>query len=461
MNVYLETLGCQMNRLDSELVMAQLRAGGHEMVDDAADAEVVLYNTCSVRDHAEQKVLSRLGAHGQQKAAGKRLIVGVLGCMAQRLGRQIRRSAPSVDIICAPGQLARLPQMIDAAAEGQLAIAIDPDRVEHPNATGEENIDWLDMARDADETTSPSQAFIRVMRGCNKFCTYCIVPFVRGPEISRPADHIEAEARKLIDAGKTEITLLGQTVNRYRYETDGHAVRFSDLLGRLADIDGLRRLRFVTSHPVDFTDDILETMAALPAVCEYIHCPAQSGSDAMLKAMNRGYTRAEYDDFVDRARSIVPGIVLASDFIAGFPGESEEDHAASVDLIHRSAFKNSFLFKYSTRPGTPAAKRFADDITPEIKKRRHAELLAAQNVESLAHHQAMIGQQVEVLAEGPSPRAAKQPTPAPAGQTQLVGRTRGDHIVVFDAPESMVGEYVPVEIVDATALALMGKATKA
>ena len=457
MNVYLETLGCQMNRLDSELVAAQLRAAGHEMLDDPADADVVLYNTCSVRDHAEQKVLSRLGAHGQQKAAGKRLIVGVLGCMAQRLGRQIRRSAPSVDLVCAPGQLARLPQMIEAACEGQLAIAVDPDRTEHPNAAGDENIDWLDMARDASETTSPGWAFVRVMRGCNKFCTYCIVPFVRGPEISRPADHVEQEARKLIDAGKTEITLLGQTVNRYRCESNGQAVRFSDLLCRLADITGLRRLRFVTSHPVDFTDDVLEAMASLPAVCEYLHCPAQSGADGVLKKMNRGYTRADYDDLVDRARDIVPDIVLASDFIAGFPGETDADHAASIDLIHRSAFKNSFLFKYSTRPGTPAAKRFADDITPEVKKRRHGELLSAQNTESLTHHRAYVGRQVEVLAEGPSPRAAKQPTPAPAGQTQLVGRTRGDHIVVFDGPESLVGEYVSVEIADATALALIGK----
>jgi len=286
------------------------------------------------------------------------------------------------------------------------------------------------------------------------------VPFVRGPEISRPPDHLSHEARRLVDAGKTEITLLGQTVNQYRHESDGSTTRFSDLLHILADTPGLRRLRFVTSHPVDFTDDVLQAMAELPNVCEYLHVPAQSGSDAVLKSMNRGYTRAEYDDLIDRARTIVPGIVVAGDFIAGFPGETEADHLQSVDLIHRSAYKNSFIFKYSPRPGTPAAKRLADDVAEDVKKRRHSELLAAQDAVGLTHHRAYIGRQVEALIEGPSPRAAKQPTPAPAGQTQMLGRTRGDHIVVFDGAESLAGQYVRVDVHDATHLVLLGQRAK-
>jgi len=460
MEVYLETMGCQMNRLDSELVIGRLRAAGHAMVDDPAQADVVLYNTCSVREHAEQKVLSRLGADTQRKAAGKQLIVGVLGCMAQRLGEDLRRLAPCVDVICGPGQLARLPQMLAVAADGELAIALDADGKAAPRER-DDNGDWLDLSRSPAETPSLAQAFVRVMRGCDRFCTYCIVPFVRGPEVSRPAEHIEQETRRLVDAGKSEITLLGQTVNRYCSQSDGRTTRFSDLLDRLAAIPGLRRLRFVTSHPVDFTDDVLQVMADRTNICEYIHCPVQSGSDAVLARMNRGYTRSQFDDLLARARAIVPDVVLASDFIAGFPGETEEDHQASLDLLQRGGFKNAFLFKYSPRPGTPAAERFADDVDPATKKRRHAELLAAQDAAGLAHHAQYVGQSVDVLVEAPSPRADKQPTPPPPGQTQMLGRSRGDHIVVFNGPEGLAGQYVDVRITDATALTLTGEMAEA
>ena len=455
MKVHLETMGCQMNRLDSELVVARLCAAGHEMVTDPADAEVVLYNTCSVRQHAEQKVLSRLGADEQRKAAGKELIVGVLGCMAQRLGPQLRKMCKSVDIICGPGQLARLPQMLEVAAEGAPAIALDPDRRDQARAD-DQDIDWIDLVRDADHTTTSAQAYVRIMRGCNRFCAYCIVPYVRGPEISRPPDHIEDEIRRLTDSGRTEVTLLGQTVNRYNWSDGRHTVRFSDLLRRLSDIPGLRRLRFITSHPVDFTDDVLHAMAEMPNICEYLHCPPQSGSDPVLKRMNRGYTRAGYDDLIDRARGIVPGIVLAGDFIVGFPGETDDDHQASMDLLRRSGYKNSFIFKYSPRPDTPAAKRYDDDVDAATKKRRHADLLGLQDEIGLAHHRGYVGGQVEVLVEGPSPRAGKQPTPPPPGQTQLLGRTRGDHIVVFDGAESLAGHYVNVDVNDATPLVLVG-----
>jgi tRNA-2-methylthio-N6-dimethylallyladenosine synthase len=457
MKIYLETLGCQMNRLDSELVRSHLAAAGYELTDDAAIADVVLYNTCSVRQHAEDKVHSRLAADGQRKSSGKTLIVGILGCMAQNEGQGLLDRHPHVDIICAPGQLHRLAEFIADAQMGLPTVAVDPDRKEHPKPTGDEVIDTLDLSRDPDNAPSSAQAFVRVMKGCDKFCTYCIVPFTRGPEISREPQHIIDEVRRLADAGRSEITLLGQTVNSYRFTRGEATTRFSDLLMMLSPITGLKRLRFVTSHPIDFGDDVLHAMADLPNVCPYLHCPAQSGSDAMLKAMNRKYTRAEYDAFVDRAYAIVPELSIAGDFIVGFPGESEADHQASADLIRRSRYKNAFIFKYSPRPGTVAAKILTDDVDNAAKKRRNNELLTIQNEMSLAHNRDRIGRVMEVLVEGPSKRADRQPTPAPDGEIQLIGRTTGDHIVVFDGPPMLAGQYVDVNIVDATALTLFGK----
>jgi tRNA-2-methylthio-N6-dimethylallyladenosine synthase len=457
LKVYLETFGCQMNRLDSELVAGALRAAGHDLVSDRRGADVVLYNTCSVRQHAEEKVHSRLGADGQRKKAGKRLIVGVLGCMAQREGGALQRRYAHVDIVCSPGRLHELPSLIDLAAERKRSLRLDPDRKSPPDPAAEEDSENLDLSRNPSAAASPAQAYVRVMRGCDKFCTYCVVPFVRGPERSRNPDHILEETRRLVDAGRAEITLLGQTVNSYRWAAGEAAVRFSDLLARLSPVPGLRRLRFVTSHPLDFGDDILQAMRDLPNVCEYIHCPAQSGSDAVLKRMNRKYTRARYDDLVDRARAIVPGVVLAGDFIVGFPGETDDDHAASADLIRRSGYKNSFIFKYSPRPGTAAAKRFPDDVPETVKKRRNNDLLAVQEEVGAAHHASYVGRDVEALVEGPSPRAAKQHRPLPPGHMQLIGRTRWDHIVIFDGPQALANRYAVVHITASNSLNLFGE----
>ena len=459
MKIYLETMGCQMNRLDSELVAGRLCAAGHEMVHDSESADVVLYNTCSVRRHAEDKVRSRLGADAVRKRSpgGAGLIVGVLGCMAQRQGGALLRRHREVDIVCGPGRLADLAEMIELAATGERVLALDPGRKDDPLAGADDRIDELDLGRDPAATPRATQAFVRVMRGCDKFCSYCIVPFVRGPELSRRPERILEEVRRLADAGRTEITLLGQTVNSYLWRAGGRTVRFSDLLAMLSGAAGLRRLRFVTSHPIDFGDDVLEAMRDLPNVCEYMHCPAQSGSDAVLKRMNRKYTRGQYDDLVDRARAIVPGVTLAGDFIVGFPGETPADHLASGELIRRSGYKNSFVFKYSSRPGTSAARRLPDDVPMAEKKRRNNELLAIQEQVGLAHHRRYVGRRVEVLVEGPSPRAHKQARPATPEATQLVGRTRWHHIVVFDAPVRLAGGYARVDIVGATALTLMGK----
>lgn len=462
MKVYLETMGCQMNRLDSELVMDSLMAAGHVMIDNRTDADVVLYNTCSVRSHAEEKVYSRLGGDTRRKAHHKpRQILGVLGCMAQREGAELASRFGELNIVCAPGQLSRLPELIAAAAEGNRVVALDADRIEArrdaaSSSADEVTFDSMDLARDCNQTTPRNQAYVRVMKGCDNFCTYCIVPFVRGPERSRRPERIVREVRRLVEAGVSQVTLLGQTVNRYRFSEDSQTTRFSDLLAAVSEVPGLRRLRFVTSHPLDFTDDILHVMAERDNICEYIHVPPQSGSDEILRRMNRKYTRAEYDDLVDRAREIVPGVVLAGDFIVGFPGESDTDHEASADLIRRSGFKNSFVFKYSPRPGTAAARTMLDDVPDSVKRRRNNELLAVQHEVGLAHHQSYIGKTIEVMVEGPSVRADRQgfePTPQ---RTQLAGRSRGEHIVHFIGPESLTGQYVHVHITGATSLGLQG-----
>jgi len=456
MKVYLETMGCQMNRLDSELVIGRLLAAGHEMVADRGSAEVILYNTCSVRRHAEEKVHSRLGADAQDKRR-RGVVIGVLGCMAQRLGAELRRRHPAVDIVAGPGQLGSLAEMISAAAGGSPTVALDPDRKQRRSGGDPDTLDALDLSRDPNVTAGPAKAYVRVMRGCDKFCTYCIVPFVRGPERSRPPGEIVEEVRRLADAGRSEITLLGQTVNSYRFSSGGRTVRFSDLLSRVSATEGVRRVRFVTSHPSDFGDDILQAMRDGPNICQYIHVPAQSGSDAVLKRMGRGYSRAEYDELIDRARQIVPGVVLAGDFIVGFPGEDEADHRASAELIRRSGYRNTFIFKYSPREGTAAARRFADDVPVDVKKRRNNELLVVQAEVGQAHHRQYVGRRVEVLVEGRSPRANKQPTVPRPGRVQLTGRTRGDHVVVFDGGESLSGQYVDVEITRASSLALFGE----
>ena len=456
MKVYLETMGCQMNRLDSELLSGLLVTAGHEMTADRDAAEVILYNTCSVRRHAEEKVRSRLGADTQRKKH-RPIIVGVLGCMAQRLGDELRSQHGVVDIVCGPGRLSGLAQMIASAAAGTATVALDADRTGPHDSESADDLDRLDLSRDPSLTPSSSQAFVRVMRGCDKFCTYCIVPFVRGPERSRPPDTIIDELRRLVDAGRAEVTLLGQTVNSYRFSSGGQTVRFSDLLSRASGVAGLRRLRFVTSHPLDFGDDILQAMADGENICPYIHVPAQSGSDTVLKRMGRRYTRADYDELVDRARAIVPGVVLAGDFIVGFPGETEPDHQASAELIRRSGYKNSFIFKYSPREGTAAAKRLDDDVPTDVKKRRNNELLGVQVQVGQAHHEQYVGQTVEALVQGPSPRANKQPTAPADGCIQLVGRTRGDHIVIFDGPGSLAGQYVDIQIARANSLTLFGQ----
>jgi tRNA-2-methylthio-N6-dimethylallyladenosine synthase len=487
--LYLETFGCQMNVLDSELVLGQLRAQGYQATDDRDQADVIIYNTCSVREHAEQKVWSRLGELRQRKQSDPSLVIGVIGCMAERDGTNIFKKYPHVDILCGPGELDKLPALVHNAAvttdqeqrtkDKQSALMGATTRRSSTLAAAEDHLELLDLSRSISPGDDVAQAYVRITRGCNKFCTYCVVPYTRGPEVHRPPQNIIDEVRKLTDAGALEVTLLGQTINHYCYDHgDGRKTTFADLLYRVHEaVPDLPRLRFVTSFPRDFTDQALQAMRDCPRICRYLHVPAQHGNDRILRMMNRGYTARQYLDFVDRARGYMPDISLASDFIVGFPTETDEEFQQTVDLVRHCRFKNSFIFKYSPRPGTIAIDRYADDIPEDVKRRRNNELLAVQGEISAQNNREMVGKTVEVMVEGESKLASRQNAyPSAPGtvelkwqrrlahlseqapsHTQLIGRTRGDQVVAFHAPRTLKGKILHVEIIDAKNLTLFGK----
>jgi len=506
--VYLETFGCQMNELDSELVRGQLAALGYTFVESDRDAQVVLYNTCSVREQAEQKAYSRVGAIGVRKREGEDLILGILGCMAERDGVDLFRRHPQVDVLCGPAELDKLPQLIDnvrrarssarasdapprpLTRERGVALAGNRSRRSATLAAAEDGLEALDLSRAFDPSAreQPWSAYVRITRGCNKFCTYCVVPYTRGAEVHRPPEHIIDECRRLADAGATEITLLGQTVNHYRY-TAGTAVTvggqaapqvgpglqafragsaaantttFADLLWRIHEaVPAIERLRFVTSYPRDFGTDVLQVMRDAPRICRYLHAPAQSGSDAVLARMNRGYTVAEYREFAARVFEALPDATLAGDLIVGFPGETDADFDATCELVRSLPFKNNFIFKYSPRPGTVAIDRYPDDVPDEVKRWRNNTLLAIQGETSARVHASWADRRVDVLFDDvrsrPAPVSGATPAglvalqvsaapggtggagestgPEPSGERwQAVGRTRGDLIVAVDVP---------------------------
>ena len=453
--LYIETVGCQMNMLDSELVVASLRKQGYEIVARPADADTILFNTCSVRQHAEDKIYSALGRLKHAKKLHPHKIIGVLGCMAQKDQKLIFERAPYVDLIVGPGQLHQIPDLLERVAAGagpQIEVSL-----ERAAATRQEIADSFesyDPLRDPEMRPTPYQAFVRIMIGCDKFCTYCIVPMVRGPEQSRPPDQIVAEARQLAGEGCREITLLGQTVNSYQYRDGGRTTRLSDLLARLHAIDGLDRLKFITSYPKHMTDDLLQAVRDLPKCSPYLHVPAQSGSNRILERMKRGYTVEDYREMLARVYATIPAAAVTSDFIVGFCGETEDDFQATVELVKESRFKNSFIFKYSERPGTKSSQLFADDVPEEVKRRRNNELLAIQNAISEADQHEFLGRRVEILVEGPSKSSQKHRSAGPA--VQLVGRTHCDRIVVFEGQPRQIGQLLPVTIYDANAFTLFG-----
>src|SRR5579863_989537 len=451
--LYIETVGCQMNMLDSELVVASLRKQGYELVSTPKEADTILFNTCSVRQHAEDKIYSALGRLKHAKTHNPGKIIGVLGCMAQKDQRMIFDRAPYVDLVVGPGQLHQVPKLLDEiAAGGGPRMEVSLDRTAGSRHEVEESFESYDPLRDEQMRPTPYQAFVRIMIGCDKFCTYCIVPSVRGPEQSRPPAQIEAEVRQLAAEGCREITLLGQTVNSYRYRADGRMTRLSDLLVRLHEIDGVDRIKFVTNFPKDMTDDLLQAVRDLPKCSHYLHVPAQSGSNEVLRRMKRTYTVEEYRDMLARVRETIPDAAVTSDFIVGFCGETEADFAATAELVRQSRFKNSFIFKYSPRPGTKADELFADDVPEDVKRRRNNELLAIQNAISEEDNQAFLGREVVVLVEGPSKTSRKQPSD---GETlQLTGRTNCDRIVVFEGNRRLIGQFLPVLVYDANAFTL-------
>ncbi|HBS29480.1 MAG TPA: tRNA (N6-isopentenyl adenosine(37)-C2)-methylthiotransferase MiaB [Phycisphaerales bacterium] len=524
--VYIETFGCQMNELDSELVSGQLRALGYAFTEEPDRADVVLYNTCSVRDHAEQKVRSRLGELRERRASDPGLVVGVLGCMAERDGRDMIARFPVIDVLCGPGELDKLPALLDNAVRTRGAIVSDPDsarerfvalqggasRRSATLAAAADSLELLDLSRAVSPDDHSGSAYVRITRGCNKFCTYCVVPHTRGAEVHRPPDHIVDECKRLADAGVVEVTLLGQTVNHYRFEhgavvtmggivqpqkgrayAGGHrrdpfegerVTTFAGLLRRIhEEAPGIARLRFVTSYPRDFGDDVLEVIRDSPRICRYLHVPAQSGSDAVLARMNRGYTVGEYLEFIDRARGVLDEpekgrpLSIAGDIIAGFCAETEDDHRATAALLRRVRYKNCFIFRYSPRPGTAAFDRLADDVPEEDKRRRVNELLALQQSISDEVSREQVGREFEVFVQGVSAHEAKREPSrgrvpltvggrasereASAPVVQLSARTEGDLIVVFDCPAGrsgaeLVGSLVRVKITAARGLTLFG-----
>ena len=456
--LFMDTVGCQMNVLDSELVIAKLRAQGYELTSDTLAADRILFNTCSVRQHAEDKIYSALGRIKKLKQRRPEVAIGVLGCMAQKDQDEILRRAPFVDIVVGPGQLAKVPELLEKAkAEKKPQMAVSKARSGGSRLEVVESFEEFDPLREQAMRTSPYQAFVRIMMGCDKFCTYCVVPATRGPEQSRDPAEIIEEARILADQGVTEITLLGQTVNSYKFQTgDGRTWRLSDLLYTLNGIDDLRRIKFITSFPKDMTDDLLQAVRDLPKVFRYIHVPAQSGCDEMLRRMKRLYTVAQYDEMMARIRETIPGCAVSSDFIVGFCGETEESFQKSVRLVERSRFKNSFIFKYSPRPGTKAHELYADDVPEEVKKRRNNDLLAVQTAISQEDNQAFVGNSFEILVEGPS-KSFQGEIESASGPVQLTGRTLTDRICIFDGNPRLIGSYINVRVVSATAVTLFAE----
>jgi tRNA-2-methylthio-N6-dimethylallyladenosine synthase len=377
--------------------------------------------------------------------------------MAQKDQGTVFRRAPHVDVVIGPGQIGQISEVVARSKQGgppELAVSLARNAGSRDAVTA--SFAEYDPDRDPEMRPSPFQAFVRIMMGCDKFCTYCIVPSVRGPEQSRPPAAIVAEARALVDQGVKEITLLGQTVNSYKFrEPDGRFTRLSDLLARLHEINGLMRIKFVTNFPNDMTDDLLQAVRDLPRVARYLHVPAQSGCDEVLTRMKRLYTVGLYDDMMHRIRETIPGVAVSSDFIVGFCGETDESFERSVRLVERSRFKNSFIFKYSPRAGTKADSLYPDDIPEAVKRQRNNDLLAVQTEICLEDNRPFLGRTVEVLVEGMSKTSARRGETG--GPVQMVGRTTCDRIVVFDGNERQAGQFLPVLIHDASAVTLFGE----
>jgi tRNA-2-methylthio-N6-dimethylallyladenosine synthase len=437
---YIESYGCQMNFSDSEIVASILQGEGFGPTRHLEEADLVLLNTCSIREKAEQTVRNRLGEFRKVKQGRPGMIIGMLGCMAERLKGKLLEEEQLVDIVVGPDAYRSLPQLIHEASGGQKAVNVLLSREET-------YADIAPVRLDSNGVT----AFVSIMRGCNNMCAFCVVPFTRGRERSRDAASILQECRHLFEQGYREVTLLGQNVDSY-YWNDGEgppSVTFAELLGRVAGIDPLLRVRFSTSHPKDITDEVLHTMAAYPNICRYIHLPVQSGSTRILQLMNRTYTREWYLAKVERIREIMPDCGISSDIIAGFCTEDDQDHLDTLDVMARSAYDFSYMFMYSERPGTLAAKRYEDDVPAETKKKRLEEIVALQNRLSLDSNRRDLGRVCTVLIEGDSKRSDRH----------WMGRNSQNKVIVFPKTGKSLhkGDYVEVRVSDCTQATLLGE----
>jgi len=442
MKVYIETYGCQMNEYDSELVRAILKGKQYTLTTNPEDAEVVLVNTCAVREHAHQKIYSRLGELRRLKDQKHgRLVIGVLGCMAQNLRQALAEQKPIVDIVAGPDTYKRLPLLIEQVKEtGQKAFDFDLSEFETYSDVYPERVAGVN-------------AWIAVMRGCDNFCTFCVVPYTRGRERSRSPESVVEETCRLVQQGYKQVTLLGQNVNSYRYEdTD-----FAGLMQRVSEVDGICRVRFTSPHPKDFPDRLLDVIAENPKVCKHIHLPLQAGNDRILQLMNRTYTRAEFLGLVEKIRKTIPGVVLTTDIIVGFPTETEEEFLDTCAVMKDVEFDSAFVFKYSPRKGTIAARKYRDDVPEEKKSERCTRLNELQRKISLKKNKADLGKIFKVLVEGESRKSRED----------FTGKTDGNKTVVFprDGPPDLegcrVGDLVDVRIHEATPTTLLGTMVRA
>jgi len=428
-----------MNFSDSEIVASVMTDHSHVLTDDPSEADIIFLNTCSIRDHAEQRVLNRLRElqHLRRKSPG--LVLGVIGCMAERLKEKLLEEEElgmRVDMVAGPDAYRQLPQLLANVEAGQQAINVI--------LSAEETYADITPVRYGD---NPVSAFISIMRGCENHCAYCVVPSTRGRERSRDPESVLSEARQLVDAGYKEVTLLGQNVNSYRWERSDEVVDFSRLIGMVASVDSSLRVRFATSHPKDMSDALLEQMARYNNICKAIHLPLQSGSTSVLRRMNRKYTREDYLGRIDAIRGILPGCAVSTDIIAGFCGETEEEHRETLSLMQEVGFDFAFMFKYSERPDTLAAQRYADDVPDKVKTRRLTEVIELQQKLSLASNERDVGSVQEVLAEGFSKRS----------DDYMMGRTSHNKVVVFPAENVKPGDYLTVRITSCTSATLKGE----
>lgn len=436
--VFIETYGCQMNVNDSEVVLAMLQQAGYSLCDSINKANVILVNTCSIRDNAEQRIWGRLDVFLQEKKKRKDVVVGVLGCMAERLKDELLKH-PAVDIVAGPDTYRDIAKLLDGLRGGEKQI--------NTMLSAEETYADISPVRMDKNGVS---AFVSIMRGCNNMCSYCVVPYTRGRERSRDPHSIVREAQELFDNGYKEITLLGQNVDSYKWvnkENPSEEVNFAQLLELVALISPELRVRFSTSHPKDMGNGVLYTMAMYPNICNHIHLPVQSGSDVMLEKMNRKYDRAKYLERVQKIREILPDCAISTDIIAGFCGETLEDHMDTLSIMKEVRYDSAFMFQYSMRPNTKAWRHFTDDVPLEEKTRRLNEIIELQNSLALEANQKCLGKEYEVLIEGTSKR----------DKNQLIGRTQQNKVCVFDGKGHKIGDYVTVKVNSCTSATLLAE----